>query len=82
MLWLLDAHKQRKSENKKPVTTTMADESALAEKVGTYKPGSIQRIKLHNFLTYQDVEFKPGPRYVTLRWIQFVRDLLCRVVDE
>ena len=53
----------------------MADELALAEKVGAYKPGSIQRIKLRNFLTYQDVEFKPGPRYVTL---ECFRDLLCR----
>jgi hypothetical protein len=30
--------------------------------VGDYKPGSIRRIKLHNFLTYRDVEFCPGPR--------------------
>ena len=32
--------------------------------VGTYKHGSIRRIKLHNFLTYTDVECRPGPRYV------------------
>lgn len=42
------------------------DDDAIAKEVGDYKPGSITRIKLHNFLTYQDVEFKPGPRYVSL----------------
>ncbi|TDL30065.1 P-loop containing nucleoside triphosphate hydrolase protein [Rickenella mellea] len=26
-----------------------------------YVPGSIVRIKLHNFVTYDDVEFRPGP---------------------
>ncbi|KAL1748730.1 hypothetical protein HDZ31DRAFT_28723 [Schizophyllum fasciatum] len=26
-----------------------------------YIPGSIVRIKLHNFVTYDDVEFRPGP---------------------
>ena len=32
--------------------------------VGDYRPGSIRRIKLTNFLTYDAVEFCPGPRYV------------------
>jgi hypothetical protein len=32
--------------------------------VGDYKPGSITRVKLENFLTYNNVEFCPGPRYV------------------
>ena len=27
-----------------------------------YKPGSITRVKLQNFLTYHEVEFFPGPR--------------------
>jgi len=27
-----------------------------------YKPGSIKRVKLKNFLTYDAVEFYPGPR--------------------
>jgi hypothetical protein len=27
----------------------------------SYVPGSILRIKLHNFLTYHNVEFSPGP---------------------
>ena len=30
--------------------------------VGKYRPGSIRRIKLKNFLTYERVEFSPGPR--------------------
>ena len=33
-----------------------------AERAATYKPGSIVRVRLHNFLTYADVEFRPGPR--------------------
>jgi len=32
------------------------------EKTLCYKPGSIRRVKLKNFLTYSDVEFCPGPR--------------------
>jgi hypothetical protein len=40
-------------------------DAEILETVGAYKPGSITRVKLHNFLTYQDVEFKPGPRYVS-----------------
>ena len=39
---------------------------AYEELVGTHKPGSISRIKLKNFLTYDFVEFFPGPRYVIL----------------
>jgi len=27
-----------------------------------YVPGSIIRMKLHNFVTYDDCEFRPGPR--------------------
>ena len=32
------------------------------ERAATYKPGSIVRVRLKNFLTYKDVEFHPGPR--------------------
>eukprot|EP00551_Chaetoceros_affinis_P006129 CAMPEP_0203670242 /NCGR_PEP_ID=MMETSP0090-20130426/6384_1 /ASSEMBLY_ACC=CAM_ASM_001088 /TAXON_ID=426623 /ORGANISM="Chaetoceros affinis, Strain CCMP159" /LENGTH=1165 /DNA_ID=CAMNT_0050535065 /DNA_START=104 /DNA_END=3601 /DNA_ORIENTATION=+ len=32
------------------------------ERLRQYKPGSILRVKLKNFLTYADVEFRPGPR--------------------
>ena len=32
------------------------------EKDSHYKPGSIKRVKLTNFLTYDAVEFFPGPR--------------------
>jgi hypothetical protein len=45
----------------------MADESALADRWEHYKPGSIQRIKLHNFLTYQD-DLK-GPGTFTLEFV-------------
>jgi hypothetical protein len=34
----------------------------LEERLLEYKPGSIRRIKLKNFLTYNDVEFRPGAR--------------------
>ncbi len=27
-----------------------------------YIPGSVMRVKLHNFMTYSDVEMEPGPR--------------------
>jgi len=42
----------------------MADTSTspLQEERSVYKPGSITRIKLQNFLTYAQVEFSPGPR--------------------
>lgn len=35
---------------------------SLEERQRQFKPGSIRRIKLHNFLTYADVECFPGPR--------------------
>jgi hypothetical protein len=34
----------------------------IEERIGDYKPGSIRRVRLHNFLTYSNVEFTPGPR--------------------
>eukprot|EP00934_Nitzschia_sp_Nitz4_P002927 Nitzschia sp. Nitz4//scaffold11_size288233//84805//88427//NITZ4_000754-RA/size288233-snap-gene-0.15-mRNA-1//1//CDS//3329534014//2917//frame0 len=34
----------------------------VSDVVGTYKHGSIRRVKLRNFLTYSDVEVEPGPR--------------------
>lgn len=41
--------------------TTSTDDDYDPE-VGTYKPGSVTNIKLKNFLTYEKVEFTPGPR--------------------
>lgn len=32
------------------------------EPVTKFDKGCIVRVKLHNFLTYTDVEFRPGPR--------------------
>jgi hypothetical protein len=43
-------------------------EEALSRRwktVGDYKHGSIKRIKLTCFLTYNAVEFSPGPRCVS-----------------
>ncbi|KAF8324580.1 uncharacterized protein EI90DRAFT_3129760 [Cantharellus anzutake] len=33
----------------------------LPRDIDGYVPGSIVRVKLHNFVTYDDVEFRPGP---------------------
>ena len=38
--------------------------SGVDNAVGDYKPGSITKIRLKNFLTYKLVEFEPGPRCV------------------
>ncbi|KAL7447892.1 hypothetical protein ACHAWC_000188, partial [Mediolabrus comicus] len=35
---------------------------SVEERNQQYKPGSIKRVKLKNFLTYDAVEFFPGPR--------------------
>lgn len=48
------------------ITSDSDSEEAYIRRVGTHKAGSITRIKLHNFLTYSDVEFRPGPRYVSV----------------
>lgn len=34
---------------------------SVEERNQQYKPGSIKRVKLKNFLTYDAVEFFPGP---------------------
>mmetsp|Transcript_97 Transcript_97/g.411 ORF Transcript_97/g.411 Transcript_97/m.411 type:complete len:1168 (-) Transcript_97:119-3622(-) len=38
------------------------DEKNYQRAVGGFRPGSIRRIKLENFLTYSEAEFCPGPR--------------------
>ena len=47
--------------------------------VGDYRPGSIQRVKLQNFLTHGNVEFKPGPRYVVPCGVYFMKRSLIPV---
>ncbi|KAF1333654.1 Structural maintenance of chromosomes protein 5, partial [Globisporangium splendens] len=42
-----------------PLATDVAADAASC---GEYVDGSIFRVKLHNFLTYTDAEFFPGPR--------------------
>jgi len=45
------------------INTTMdIDRPSVEERNQRYKPGSIKRVKLKNFLTYDAVEFFPGPR--------------------
>ena len=47
-------------------TMTMAvddiDRPSQEERDSHFKPGSIKRVKLTNFLTYDSVEFYPGSR--------------------
>ena len=45
-----------------PVSTGGDRRPTEAERAATYKPGSIVRVRLKNFLTYASVEFRPGPR--------------------
>ena len=47
------------------------DTDDLTMVIGEYKHGSIRRIKLHNFLTYGNVECCPGPRYVHASTVVF-----------
>jgi hypothetical protein len=52
---------------RKPTTTTMTMDihrPTPEERAAQYKPGSIKRVKLNNFLTYDAVEFFPGSRLV------------------
>ena len=39
-----------------------SDDEAYLQAIGDYKPGSITKIELENFMTHAKVEMKPGPR--------------------
>eukprot|EP00742_Colponemidia_sp_Colp-10_P011821 GILJ01013198.1.p1 GENE.GILJ01013198.1~~GILJ01013198.1.p1 ORF type:complete len:1101 (+),score=222.81 GILJ01013198.1:46-3348(+) len=52
--------KSRQSVSWPPVSTN--DVKARRSLELNYAPGSIMRIRLHNFLTHKDVDFHPGPR--------------------
>ena len=60
--------KHSNTENKQQFTTMAVleeldiDRPTPEERDSHYKPGSIKRVKLKNFLTYDAVEFTPGPR--------------------
>jgi hypothetical protein len=59
----LQAYRTTRSEGTKTmVYDTSRHRNSNDDLVGDYRPGSIQRVKLHNFLTHSNVEFKPGPR--------------------
>ncbi|KAJ7056762.1 P-loop containing nucleoside triphosphate hydrolase protein [Mycena amicta] len=49
---------EEQGEEEEPAHVKM---KTLPRDVDGYIPGSITRIKLHNFVTYDDVEFCPGP---------------------
>ncbi len=58
-------HSQSQHFQATQTTSTMTmeiDRPSIEERNQRYKPGSIKRVKLKNFLTYDDVEFFPGPR--------------------
>jgi structural maintenance of chromosomes protein 5 len=42
--------------------TVVGDVDTTAASCDEFVDGSIFRVKLHNFLTYTDAEFFPGPR--------------------
>ena len=46
-------------EGKNPQLRSVSRDSTEDQE---YKPGSIRRVRLKNFLTYNNVEFQPGPR--------------------
>ncbi|KAF7317180.1 Purine nucleoside phosphorylase [Mycena chlorophos] len=54
-----DDQQQEEQGDEEAPTRVMA--KTLPRDVDGYIPGSIKRIKLHNFVTYDDVEFHPGP---------------------
>ena len=76
--WLANAGRPRRSyfaaRNVEPNHNTTANTMELEpvsaadvrptadELAATYKPGSIVRVRLRDFLTYANVEFRPGPR--------------------
>eukprot|EP01133_Synstelium_polycarpum_P001429 gene1429-1658_t len=45
-----------------PSSQTTAESQRPAGDITEYVNGSIIRVKLHNFVTYSDIEFRPGPR--------------------
>lgn len=51
-------------ELEEPAPSGGGDRPTPEERAVQYKPGSIRRVRLKNFLTYADVEFCPGPRCV------------------
>jgi hypothetical protein len=51
-----------KPDRAQPIATMDIDRPSVEERSQHYKPGSIKRVKLKNFLTYDAVEFFPGPR--------------------
>lgn len=56
------ARKQPASLSKTTMAMLDIDRPTLEERDAHYKPGSIRRVKLNNFLTYDAVEFFPGAR--------------------
>jgi hypothetical protein len=55
-------------------TGTVTDNNE--EIIGDYRPGSIQRVKLQNFLTHSNVEFRPGPRYVLYFFVFAINNIV------
>ena len=57
-----DGPVEEEEENDSNAVKQDPEFSGEDDPVGKYRPGSIRRIKLKNFLTYERVEFSPGPR--------------------
>ena len=41
-----------------------SDDEAFIKAIGDFKPGSITKIRLTNFMTHSNAEILPGSRYV------------------
>ncbi len=60
----MSTHSQDDHDPQSPtLTNNNNDNDAAADEHNcSFKSGSIHRVRLKNFLTYSDVEFRPGPR--------------------
>jgi hypothetical protein len=57
-----DSDNENENGNSNSNATSSIRRLTPDERLKRYKPGSILRVKLKNFLTYAEVEFNPGPR--------------------
>ena len=57
-----NGYTSRTNTNTRTRTRTHTPRDPPEVRLKRFKPGSILRVKLKNFLTYANVEFRPGPR--------------------
>jgi hypothetical protein len=64
-----------------PVSPMEMDDDEYNKIVGLHKPGSIKRVKMKNFLTYDSVEFTCGPRYERIALLAFLCECASFIVS-